>query len=61
MELRINKLSNFKKPRVKSSKYKSKALIHALIAVASAMPISRIDPINNKESTILLMTLTKEI
>ena len=41
--------------------YNNKALIHALIAVAAAMPISLIDWINNMERTIFTATLTMEI
>ena len=47
--------------RMRSTTYNNKALIHALIAVAVAIPISRMDPINARETTILMMTLITEI
>ena len=47
--------------RVCNTTYNKKALIHALIAVATAIPISRMDSINASETTMLMMTLITEI
>ena len=61
IEFLTNRSSNFIWFLIAKKRYNNNAFTHALIAVATAMPISLIDPIKSSDNTTLVITLTIDI
>ena len=61
IEFLTNRSSNFIWFLIAKKRYNNNAFTHALIAVATAIPISLIDPIKSSDNTTLLITLTIDI
>ena len=61
IEFLTNRSSNFIWFLIAKKRYSNNAFTHALIAVATAMPISLIDPIKSSDKTTLVITLTMDM
>ena len=61
IELLTSRSSNFIWFLIAKKRYSNNAFTHALIAVATAMPISLIDPIKSSDNTTLVITLTMDM